>query len=103
VVISRATGTLISGADYYGYHDDEWDCFSIDVCTTGQITADLTGTGEGVCLLLYYQSSENLVGWDCTPPYHIEYSGSAGRYYICIYTESGHNTDTPYTLRATFP
>jgi hypothetical protein len=45
----------------------------------------------------------NLVRYVYQPPYHIEYAGPAGLYYIYIYTESGFSETTPYTLRATFP
>jgi hypothetical protein len=69
------------------------------------ITIDLTNhKGKGVQLQLFYQSVDNQVAKDKLPPdYHIDYSGPAGRYYIYIYTESGHNTTTPYTLRVTYP
>jgi len=103
--LAQANGPLQSGTDYYGYPDDEWDYFSIYVDAAGQIIVDLTNhTGGGVQLLLYDQDGVLLVR-DYDPSdydYHVEYTGGAGWYSVCIYTED-HNSDTPYTLRATFP
>jgi hypothetical protein len=48
-------------------------------------------------------STCSLLVYDWQPPYHIEYSVSAGWYYIYIFTESGYNTITPYTLQVVFP
>jgi hypothetical protein len=98
----EANGPLRSSRQYYGYPNDQKDYFSVYLSGNGQITVDLTNhTGQGVQLLLFYQSPNNRVGWSTTPPYHIEYTGLAGWYYIYIYAESGYNTITPYTLRAT--
>ena len=70
----------------------------------GLITIDLANhTGQVVQLLLYHELPDVLVARDYTPPYHIEYTGAAGLYYLCIYTESGYTYGAPYTLRATFP
>jgi hypothetical protein len=100
----EANGPLRSGADYYGYPDDERDYFSIYLRTGGTITIDLTGhTGQGVQLLLFYQSTDDQKDRVWEKPYHIAYSGPAGWYYILIYTESGHNSNTPYTLRVSYP
>ena len=100
----EANGPLRSGRDYYGYPNDAKDYFSIYLRAGGQIIIDLTNhTGSGVQLQLFYQTAGNIVAYDWNPPYHIDYTGSPGRYYIYIYTESGHNTTTPYTLRVTYP
>ncbi len=100
----QANGPLRSGQDYYGYPDDLKDYFSIYLRTGGTITIDLSNhTGQGVQLQLFYQSVDNRVAYDLDPPYHVEYSGQAGWYYVYIYTESGHNSSTPYTLRVTYP
>jgi len=94
---------LRSGRDYYGYPDDPKDYFSIYLHTTGDITIDLTNhTGQGVQLQLFYQSVDNRVAHALSPPYHIEYAGPAGWYYVYIYTESGYNSTTPYTLRVVY-
>ncbi|MCP4544553.1 MAG: hypothetical protein GY832_46180 [Chloroflexi bacterium] len=97
-------GPLCSGLEYYGYPDDREDYFSIYLETGGDITIDLTDhTGQGVQLQLHYQSVPNMVEWAWHSPYHIEHAGSAGWYYIRIFTESGYNNVTPYTLQVTFP
>jgi hypothetical protein len=100
----HANGPLRAGRDYYGYPNDARDYFSIYQRASGPVTVDLTNhTGRGVQFMLFYQSMGNRVGWRTAPPYHIEYTGPAGWYYVYIYTESGYITTTPYTLRATFP
>jgi len=100
----QANGPLHPGRDYYGYPNDQRDFFGIYVRTGGDIIVDLSNhTGQGVQLQLFYQSVGNLLTYVYEPPYHIEYPGLAGWYYIHIYTESGYNQATPYTLRATFP
>jgi hypothetical protein len=54
-------------------------------------------------LQLFYQSADNRVGFVPDPPYILSHSGPAGWYYIFIFTESGHHSHTPYTLRVTYP
>ncbi len=101
---TEANGPLVSGVDYYGFPNDIWDCFWIKLDGPGQIMADLTRhTGQGVQLFLY-SPSEETVCRDFYAPYHIDCPVTeSGRYYICIYTERGYNSNTNYTLRATFP
>ena len=101
---AEANGPLRSDRDYYGYPDDAKDYFSIYLRTGGDITIDLTGhNGQGVQLQLFYQSVDNRVDYDLDPPsYHIEYTGLAGWYYIYIYTASGYNNTTSYTLRVVY-
>ena len=60
-------------------------------------------TGQNVQLLLYYQSTGNTVARVWEPPYHLDYAGDPGDYYIYVYTPTGFNNTSPYTLRATFP
>ncbi|MBN1582420.1 MAG: hypothetical protein JXA89_17060 [Anaerolineae bacterium] len=101
---SQANGVLYSGRDYHGYPNDAKDYFSIYLQTAGTIAVDLTNhTGNGVQLSLFYESVNDRVKYDLTSPYHIEYTGPAGWYYIYIYTASGYNSTTQYTLRATYP
>jgi hypothetical protein len=101
----EATGPLESGQEYHGYPDDLKDYFSLFVESPGQITVDLTEhTGKGVQLQLFFESTANSVADDRTPPdYHIAWDGPAGTYYVYIYTESGHNTNTAYKLRTVHP
>jgi len=54
-------------------------------------------------LQLFYQTPGNVVAYDLNPPYHIDYNGQPGLYYIYIYTAGGYNSTTPYTLRVTYP
>jgi hypothetical protein len=103
---TQANGPLRSGTDYYGYPDDDWDFFYFDLANAGEIAIDLTDhTGQGVQLLLYYQTTDTgSVKRDTSKPYSINYTASElGRYYIGIYTERNHNTDTAYTLHVNYP
>jgi len=100
----QANGSLRSGRDYYGYPNDQKDYFSIYLRTGGQIVIDLSNhTGQGVQLQLFYQTAGNLVAGDLDAPYHIEYTGPAGLYYIYIYTAGNYNSSTAFALRATYP
>jgi len=100
----QANGSLRSGQDYYGYSNDQKDYFSIYLRTGGQIVIDLSNhTGQGVQLQLFYQTAGNLVAGDLDAPYHIEYTGPAGLYYIYIYTAGNYNSSTAFALRATYP
>ena len=99
-----ANGPLRSGKNYQGYPDDSDDYFSFIAETSGAITINLTNhTGTGVQLLLYQNSIDNRVGLDNTAPYAINYSGAPGIYFVRIYTASGYNSTTPYTLQVTYP
>ncbi len=99
-----ANGPLRSGRAYFGYPNDSYDYFFFDVHTPGQIVVDLANhTGKGVQLQLYYLNSGEMVRIKLEKPYHIEYAGQDGRYFIVIYTASDFNSSTPYTLKATFP
>jgi hypothetical protein len=101
---SKANGPLISGEHYYGYPDDQYDCFKIHPDRKGQITMKLENhTGTCVNLILYYQSEANPVCRATRPPYEKTCDVISGPYCICIRTDQGHNRDTPYTLTATFP
>ena len=102
---SEANGPLLSGTNYFGHHNDQFDYFKIYVQSDGQISVNLIpGTGEGLQLLLYYQETgaDGLVRQDTVSPYKIEYGGKAGLYYILVYTESGHNTLDPYNLKVEY-
>ena len=101
---AQANGPLRSGRDYFGYPNDAYDFFSVYLTQPGQLNVTLTNhTGQGVQLQLFYQSTANRVGFVPSPPYTLSYNGQAGWYYIFIYTESGFNSTTPYTLRVTYP
>jgi hypothetical protein len=100
----QANGPLRLARDYYGYPDDQKDFFSIYLPSPGQLSIDVTNhSGSGVQLQLFNGSVDNRVCFDPELPLHCEYTGQAGWYYVFIYTESGFNTHTAYTLRAEFP
>lgn len=96
----QANGALVLGEEYIGYHNDENDFFSIYLRAGNTLNIDLTTehleqdeNGYYVVqLLLYYGSvsAENRVAWVYEPDYHIEYNGSAGWYYLRVYTAPGY-------------
>jgi len=99
-----ANGSIVSGQDYFGYPNDARDYFSFYMREGGTITIDLTGhTGDAVQLQLFYQSDNDLKIYDVSDPYHLEYTGSPGWYYVYIFAGGGYNDITPYTLRVTYP
>ena len=100
-----ANGPLRSGRDYNGYPNDEKDYFSIYLRTSGQIVIDLSNhNGMEVQLQLFYQNTANPpVAIQTSAPYHIEYTGAAGWYFIYIHSAGNYNSTTPYTLRVTYP
>ena len=105
---NQANGPLVSGRFYRGYPDDLKDYFFFDSSSYGDITIDLFNhANKDVQLLLYYgrplQSGDE-VARDTKAPYHINYKGPSGRYYVYIYSVgSGFNTTIPYTLQVRYP
>jgi hypothetical protein len=101
----QANGPIRAGRDYYGYPNDDRDYWSFYAAAAGSIQVDLTNhTGQGVQLQLFYQSpAGGPVAYVTSAPYHLDYNGQAGWYYAYIYTESGYNQTTPYTLRVSYP
>ncbi len=104
---AQANGPLYSGRNYTGYHDyasDDNDYFSLNLSASGTITADLTNyANRDLQLHLYDQTGTNRIGYAGGPPYHIVYSGPAGRYYLRVYTPAGYPGGSPYNLTVTFP
>ena len=100
----NANGPLLSGVKCHGFPNDRKDYFKVIMPTRGLLQVDLTKhTGHGVQLQLFYQSVANQVAYVPSPPYHIDYRGEAGTYFIYIYTESGYNSTMPYTLVVNYP
>jgi len=102
----EANGPLRSNKDYYGYNNDLKDYFRINLANGGQIVIDLTNvTVNEVQLQLFYQIADvaHRKKSDTAAPYHIEYTGEPGTYYIYVYTEKNFNSSNPYTLRVTYP
>lgn len=101
---AQANGPLRSGREIQGNPDDENDYFSIITRIRGTISVELNDhTGTGVQLLVYYQSAGNTVAVDNTAPYELSFSGEPGTYFVRIYTASGYNSATPYSLTVTYP
>jgi hypothetical protein len=107
---AQANGPIHSGQDYQGYPDDANDYFSFSTGATGDIAINLSNhIGSGVQVILYYQTTDQRVEPVCQKPdggtsCAITYpSQPGGLYYLRIYTASGFNTTTPYTLRVTYP
>lgn len=103
----EANGAIHSDQDYFGYPNDTKDYFYFTSTAEGQITLDLTNHAfDGAQLQLFYGSAleENRVGFDATPPLHIDLANQpAGTYYVYIATESVPVVQTPYTLRVDYP
>ena len=99
----QANGRLRSHQPYYGYPNDAKDYFFIQLEQPGRITVDLQEYHNIGQLQLFYQSTNNRVALDTEPPYRLDYQNApAGIYYIYIFTASGFNTTTPYTLVAEY-
>ncbi|MGQ0602943.1 MAG: hypothetical protein ACT4QE_14765, partial [Anaerolineales bacterium] len=107
--VQQANGPLISSRDYFGKPDDADDFYSIIMLNSGTIEVSLTNFGPAAYpgqvgqLQLFYQDRNNRVAFAPNPPYHISYAGSAGVYYIRVFTASGYNATQTYTLRVTYP
>ncbi len=100
---AQANGPLCAGRDYVGYPNDGIDMFKFFTSSQGPMVIDVTGhSGQGVQLQVFYQSANNRVAFDHAPPYHIEYTGPLGWYYVYIFTAAGFNTSQPYALRVQF-
>ena len=100
----EANGPLQSGLFYSGHFNDERDFFSIYVQTAGSITIDLTtNVTADLQLQLFYQSTNNRVGFDPTAPYRITYNGQPGWYSIFMYSSTSYPTPPTYLFTATYP
>lgn len=105
-VLAQATGPLRSGQAYQGFPNDNWDVFTFIAPTAGTMHAELINhTGQNVQLQMYYQSAADPNSiYDWSPPFQLDYvNGPPGIYYVYIYTGSGYNSTTPYTLTITYP
>ncbi|MDX9953364.1 MAG: SBBP repeat-containing protein [Anaerolineae bacterium] len=99
----QANGPLISGRNYTAYPNDARDYFSVYVRRPGTLTVSITNhTGQLVQLQLFYQGLANNVYGKPAPPWEFTYEAQPGWYYIYIYTDAGHNSTTPYTLRVMY-
>ena len=101
---TQSTQLLSSAQSVYGYPGDAKDFFSFYMPASGQITVDLTGhTGQGLQLLLFYQSTSDMKLYAYASPYHLSYTGQPGWYYVYIYSTGNYNSVSPYTLLVSYP
>jgi uncharacterized repeat protein (TIGR01451 family) len=107
---TQADGPLDDQRPYFGYTDDEWDWWRIEI-PGSRLQLDLTvSTGEGIQMGLAYGDCSGWVEgagcYDNTPEdgYQLDCALPApGRYYLGIYTEEPYfSYDTPYVLWVTF-
>jgi hypothetical protein len=103
--IESANGPLLSGYVYFGYPDAAGigDFYFLDMDIDGQITIQLSDYDVPGGQLQLFDAQRNQVGFDQEPPFHIEYAGSAGRYYVRIVASSAPDRQQRYSLRATYP
>ncbi|MCA9968033.1 MAG: hypothetical protein KC423_27495, partial [Anaerolineales bacterium] len=78
------------------------DYFFIHLNQPGRIVVDLQNYPNIGQLQLFHQSTSNRVAYATAPPYHLDYTGAAGTYYIYIATTSGFNNTTPYLLKVDY-
>ncbi|MFZ6028999.1 MAG: LVIVD repeat-containing protein [Chloroflexota bacterium] len=98
----QANGPLRFDTAYTAYPNDSKDYFSFYLFEPGALHIDvLNHSGDGVQVLLYDRVpvANGEVARVYQLPYHIEYNGKAGWYYVYVYTAQGHNNSTPYTLQ----
>jgi hypothetical protein len=102
---NQVNGLLTSGRQYYGYSDDKWDYFGIDLHSGGKILTGLTiAPTRHLQLVLLDKDCKVLDPYAWDPPYLVEIpDASAGQYYIGVFMESGYTLDQPYILWAEFP
>lgn len=104
-----ANGPLQSGIDYFGYPNLDIDSvskdyYSIYLAASGRVVVDVNHhTGGGPQVQLFFLNTSQRVADDRSPPFHIDYTGPAGPYFIYISSGEPFGTDIPYTLRVTFP
>jgi hypothetical protein len=101
----QANEPLKSGQIYRGTHNDQKDYYGVYLPTGGTVNVDMISPNGGTQIQLFYQIADvdHRVGFDPTAPYHITYTGGAGRYYIYVFTDASFiGTDT-YTLTVTYP
>jgi hypothetical protein len=101
----QSNGPLKSGQIYRGVHNDEKDYYSVYLPAGGTLNIDMSSPNGGTQIQLFYQIADvaHRVGADATPPYHIEYTGAAGWYYVYVYTNPAFVGSQTYTLTVTYP
>jgi hypothetical protein len=106
---NQANGALISNRVYSGLSNDSDDYFYFTANASGTIQVNISGhTGQGVQLLLYYQSVEAGAIKQCnkapgSTSCTINHDGGPGLYYVRIYTGLTPYTNQTYSLQVTYP
>ncbi|GAB4581189.1 MAG: hypothetical protein Fur0022_39360 [Anaerolineales bacterium] len=116
---TQANGFLLSDEVYLGLPNNGnaetgfRDYFKIHLDTSGLISIDVLNhplaTVAGAQLQLFYEDINNRVGIDLQAPYHIEYEGSPGTYYIYIFNDItkctiiGVDCNAYYNLNVVYP
>lgn len=105
-----ADGPLFDHYEYYGYTNDIWDWFKIDVANSGNLIISLTiDSGNGIQVFLLDEKCIHELDRDDTPDlndtYKLQSFVAQGRYFLGIYVESEHdqNYDHPYTISLDIP
>jgi hypothetical protein len=101
----QANGALKSGRIYRGLHNDEKDYYSVYLLDNGTLNVDMDSPNGGTQIQLFYQIADvnHRVGFDASPPYHIDYTGAPGWYYIYVYTNPAFVGTQAYTLTVIYP
>lgn len=101
-VEGEANGPIYLDRNYFGYPNDQEDYFRFDLPTAATVFIELSNhTGDDPQLQLYYNSVtlSNLVGAATAFPYHVEFTGQRGIYFVRIVAVGNYNGTTPYSLR----
>lgn len=103
-----AWGPLAPGREYRAYPDDQNDYYSIQVNVSGSLDCRVSGYQAEGQLIVYDADDMSVVGSDFNNAggdgvMQVAVAGlPPGKYYVRIYTASGFNTSSLYTLRVTW-
>ena len=104
-----ANGPLEAGITYYAYPNLDIDnlskdYFSVFMATPGRLVVDVSNhSGGEPQVQLFYQNTGNQVGIDYDAPFHIDYSGPAGWYYVYVSSGPPFSSSAAYTVRVEMP
>jgi hypothetical protein len=76
------------------------------VRNAGKVNVYMNSPSAGTQIQLFYQIADvpHRIGFDPTPPYHIEYTSTLpGWYYVYVYTNPAYVGTQAYTLTVTYP
>ena len=109
--LAAANGPLLSGLEYYGWHNDQDDYFKVYLSGSGVIAAQLNSqldvkdnNNNHVVQLQMKDSSGNLLDYVVGPNVSLEYAVTAGWYYVRVYTVPEYaDASKQYALVVIFP